>query len=122
LVALDRAANGHDRSALMEILRERAKFGVIRDDGEIQACAAIRPFGRGLVIGPVVARNDSCSPITRAGSSVAKQMSPRILQDGSPRAGQPRRLWDQDATSRGRVRAKQPTYHRNYALVSQALG
>src|SRR5918994_4745515 len=57
LVALDRAAYGHDRSALMQLLRERAKFAVIHDSSEIQAFAAIRPFGQGLVIGPVVARN-----------------------------------------------------------------
>jgi hypothetical protein len=57
LVALDRAAYGHDRSALMQLLRQRAKFAVIRDEGEIQAFGAIRPFGRGLVVGPLVARN-----------------------------------------------------------------
>ena len=59
LVALDRAAYGHDRSALMRLLRECAKFAVIRDQSSVQTFAAIRAFGRGLVIGPVVARNDT---------------------------------------------------------------
>jgi GNAT superfamily N-acetyltransferase len=58
LGVLDRESYGHDRSALMQVLRERAKFAVIRDEGEVQAFGVIRPFGRGLVIGPVVARND----------------------------------------------------------------
>jgi GNAT superfamily N-acetyltransferase len=56
--ALDRAAYGHDRSALLKLLGERAKFAVTHDEGIVQAFAAIREFGRGLVIGPVVARTD----------------------------------------------------------------
>ncbi|RWI08771.1 MAG: GNAT family N-acetyltransferase [Mesorhizobium sp.] len=58
LVTLDHIAYGHQRSALMRLLRERAKFAVIREENAVQAFAAIREFGRGLVIGPVVARND----------------------------------------------------------------
>jgi GNAT superfamily N-acetyltransferase len=46
IVALDRAAYGHDRSALMGLLRERAKFAVIREEGEVRAFGAIRAFGR----------------------------------------------------------------------------
>src|SRR5918994_7967158 len=53
LVALDHVAYGHERSALMRLLRERAKFAVIREENAVQAFAAIREFGRGLVIGPV---------------------------------------------------------------------
>jgi predicted GNAT family acetyltransferase len=97
LGALDREAFGHDRSALMKLLRERAKFAVIRDEGDTQAFSAIRPFGRGLVIGPVVARNgteakaliDFCSPIIRASSSVSIPTFRRILLNGSPGAGSP---------------------------------
>lgn len=57
LAMLDRAAFGHDRGALMQLLRKRAKFAVIRDEGDVQAFAALRAFGRDLVVGPVVARN-----------------------------------------------------------------
>lgn len=57
--ALDRLATGQDRSALMGLLDECARFAVIRAGDRVEAFAAIRPFGRGLVIGPVVARNDA---------------------------------------------------------------
>ncbi|MER8749181.1 GNAT family N-acetyltransferase [Mesorhizobium sp. M1050] len=53
--ALDRDAYGADREALIDALAERGQFAVIRRDGVIEAHAAIRPFGRGEVIGPVIA-------------------------------------------------------------------
>ena len=53
--ALDRDAYGADREALIHALAERGQFAVIRRNGAIEAYAAIRPFGRGEVIGPVIA-------------------------------------------------------------------
>ncbi|MBZ9737444.1 GNAT family N-acetyltransferase [Mesorhizobium sp. CA18] len=53
--ALDRDAYGADREALIDALAERGEFAVIRRKGIIAAYAAIRPFGRGEVIGPVIA-------------------------------------------------------------------
>lgn len=53
--ALDRDAYGADREALIDALAERGQFAVIRRNGLIEAYAAIRPFGRGEVIGPVIA-------------------------------------------------------------------
>jgi predicted N-acetyltransferase YhbS len=53
--ALDRNAYGADREALIDALAERGQFAVIRRNGAIEAYAAIRPFGRGEVIGPVIA-------------------------------------------------------------------
>ncbi|CAN7733568.1 GNAT family N-acetyltransferase [Mesorhizobium amorphae] len=53
--ALDRDAYGADREALIDALAERGQFAVIRHNGAIEAYAAIRPFGRGEVIGPVIA-------------------------------------------------------------------
>lgn len=53
--ALDRVAYGADREALIDALAERGQFAVIRRNGAIEAYAAIRPFGRGEVIGPVIA-------------------------------------------------------------------
>lgn len=53
--ALDRDAYGADREALIDALAERGQFTVIRRNGAIEAYAAIRPFGRGEVIGPVIA-------------------------------------------------------------------
>ena len=55
--ALDREAYGADREALIDALAERGQFAVIRRSGAIEAYAAIRPFGRGEVIGPVIAGN-----------------------------------------------------------------
>ncbi|TGQ04026.1 MULTISPECIES: GNAT family N-acetyltransferase [unclassified Mesorhizobium] len=55
--ALDRDAYGADREALIDALAERGQFAVIRRNGAIEAYAAIRPFGRGEVIGPVIAGN-----------------------------------------------------------------
>ncbi|AZO05056.1 MULTISPECIES: GNAT family N-acetyltransferase [unclassified Mesorhizobium] len=55
--ALDRDAYGADRETLIDALAERGQFAVIRRNGEIEAYAAIRPFGRGEVIGPVIAGN-----------------------------------------------------------------
>lgn len=133
LVALDRAANGHDRSALilMENLRERAKFAVIRDDGEIQAFAAIRSFGRGLVIGPVVARNASEAralidfllahhqgSFVRIDTDVSTDLSGWLTGRGLNHAGCGITMRRSGAARK----QSKPTYHRNYALVSQALG
>ncbi|MBZ9847735.1 GNAT family N-acetyltransferase [Mesorhizobium sp. CA14] len=53
--ALDRDAYGADREALIGVLAERGEFAVIRRDRAINAYAVIRPFGRGEVIGPVIA-------------------------------------------------------------------
>ncbi|APG87853.1 acetyltransferase, GNAT family (plasmid) [Sinorhizobium americanum CCGM7] len=131
LVALDRAAYGHDRSALMEILRERAKFAVIRGDGEIQAFAAIRSFGRGLVIGPVVARNNAEARaliefllahhqgrFVRIDTDVSTDLSGWLTGRGLDHVGGGIRMRRSEAA---RQEGK-PTDHRSYSLVSQALG
>ena len=55
--AMDREAYGAVREALIDALAERGEFAVIRRNGAIEAYAAIRPFGRGEVIGPVIAAN-----------------------------------------------------------------
>ncbi|RWC61886.1 GNAT family N-acetyltransferase [Mesorhizobium sp.] len=55
--AMDRDAYGADRETLIDVLAERGQFAVIRRNGDIEAYAAIRPFGRGEVIGPVIAGN-----------------------------------------------------------------
>ncbi|RCS22564.1 GNAT family N-acetyltransferase [Phyllobacterium salinisoli] len=57
IASLDRQAYGADRADLMRRLAEIGEFAVIRHDGQVSAFAAIRPFGRGEVIGPAVASN-----------------------------------------------------------------
>lgn len=53
--ALDSAAFAADRSALIDLLAEKGQLAVIRRKGAVAAYAACRAFGRGEVIGPVVA-------------------------------------------------------------------
>lgn len=55
IIALDRAAFGEDRSVLVQALRKVGRFAVIRRDGAVAAFACLRDFGRGKLIGPVVA-------------------------------------------------------------------
>jgi GNAT superfamily N-acetyltransferase len=55
LKTLDREAYGADRSGLIEALAERGEIAVVRKGDAIEAWAAIRAFGRGEVIGPVIA-------------------------------------------------------------------
>jgi len=53
--ALDRDAYGADRAALIDAMAQRGEFAVIRRNGAIEAYAASRAFGRGEVVGSVVA-------------------------------------------------------------------
>lgn len=58
LAALDRGAYGADRGKLLARLLELSSGRVLLRGGEIQAFALCRRFGRGHVIGPVVASDD----------------------------------------------------------------
>ncbi|WSG99397.1 GNAT family N-acetyltransferase (plasmid) [Rhizobium johnstonii] len=55
IVALDRLAFGADREGLLSYFAGIGAFAVIRRDGHVSGFACLRPFGRGEVIGPVVA-------------------------------------------------------------------
>ncbi|MBY5403113.1 GNAT family N-acetyltransferase (plasmid) [Rhizobium sp. Z1P35] len=55
IAALDRLAFGADREGLLSYFTKIGEFAVIRRDGRISGFACLRPFGRGEVIGPVVA-------------------------------------------------------------------
>lgn len=55
LAGLDAAAFGARRDALFEALARQGRFAVIRQNGAIAGFAALRAFGRGEVVGPVVA-------------------------------------------------------------------
>ena len=131
LVALDHVAYGHERSALMRLLRERAKFAVIREENAVQAFAAIREFGRGLVIGPVVARSDikakalidfllahHQSMFVRIDTDISTNLAEWLTSRGLTHVGggiTMRRVTDAQEDKRAAPR-------RIYALVSQALG
>lgn len=55
VAALDLEAQGMDRRPLLRLLTEAGRMVVLRDAGRSVGYAALRPFGRGEVIGPVVA-------------------------------------------------------------------
>lgn len=56
--ALDTRAFGTNRAKLLELLTEDAAICVLRRSGEIVGYSICREFGRGHVIGPIVATND----------------------------------------------------------------
>jgi GNAT superfamily N-acetyltransferase len=131
LVMLDRAAFGHDRSALMQLLRNQAKFAVIRDEGDVQAFAAIRAFGRGFVIGPVVARNRTEAQaliefllahhqgrFVRIDTGAVTNLGEWLVERGLACVGGGIAM---RRSAKGRA-ASEAGRHRPYALVSQALG
>lgn len=57
--ALDRQALGLDRRTLLHLLAETAQVATLREGGRIAGFGALRPFGRGEVIGPVIAENET---------------------------------------------------------------
>jgi GNAT superfamily N-acetyltransferase len=131
LVALDHVAYGHQRSALMRLLRERARFAVIREENEVQAFAAIREFGRGRVIGPVVARSDiearalidfllahHRGAFIRVDTDKSLDLSEWLASRGLAHVGGG--ITMRRVTDAGRDKRIAP--RRTYALVSQALG
>lgn len=58
LIDLDNVAFGADRSDLFAVLADKGRFAVVRVEGRIVAFAAVRPFGRGEVVGPVVGQGE----------------------------------------------------------------
>jgi len=57
IIELDRAAYGADRGSLMSHLASVGSLAVLERVGRPVGFSALRPFGRGEVIGPVVAAN-----------------------------------------------------------------
>ena len=55
IASLDKAAYGEDRIALLRALSEVGRFAVVRRNGTVEAFGCFRHFGRGGLIGPVVA-------------------------------------------------------------------
>lgn len=55
ILALDRQAFGADRGRLFERLLDQGEAVVTREGGRLTGFAICRPFGRGAVVGPVVA-------------------------------------------------------------------
>jgi GNAT superfamily N-acetyltransferase len=59
LVELDRVATGMERDWLIDALLQNGRVLIHREGGEIVAFAAVRRFGRGDLVGPIVARTET---------------------------------------------------------------
>lgn len=71
IMALDQTATGLDRSELLKHILQLGHGTVVTQNGEVTGFAICRPFGRGHVIGPVVALDQQdaialIAPIARA--------------------------------------------------------
>jgi GNAT superfamily N-acetyltransferase len=61
LVALDRAAFGADRSRILDAALPLCEGTVLERGGQVVAAALCRRFGRGRVVGPVLAEDDEAA-------------------------------------------------------------
>jgi len=67
LLRLDHAATGHDRAVAYQALLPVSRGQVLVRNGEIVAFSLCRPFGRGHVIGPIIAASeDDAIAVSRA--------------------------------------------------------
>lgn len=121
-------ATGLDRPALMNVLLEKGHGIVLDHDGTVEGVAIFRRFGRGYVIGPVVAADG-----TRARALIAQWLGSRSGEftrlDIDPESKLGPWLEELGIIEVGRVvtMARGPVPPRNgplrsYAIVSQALG
>lgn len=59
MLALDHAAYGADRAPIYALLGEVSEGTVLEREGRVAGFALCRRFGRGYVVGPIVARDDA---------------------------------------------------------------
>lgn len=128
LHALDRAASGMDRAALLDALFPIADVLVVVRGGSITGYACARRWGRGVVIGPVVAPDmaDAQALIATLGArhvgefvridvTLASGLSPWLESIGLPQVG------DVVSMSLGEAPRSDPGMTL-YALSNQSLG
>lgn len=128
LLQLDEAASGRPRRELLEALAGEVRFAVLEQGGRLTGYAASRPFGRGHVIGPVVAADaeQARSLIEAAGTDLVGAF---VRVDTSPELGMGPWLEARglahvsSATTMVRGAPPQPSSDaRIFALCSQSLG
>jgi GNAT superfamily N-acetyltransferase len=128
LADLDLSATGMERSALIAALLQVGRVLALREGGPIVAFAAIRPFGRGEVAGPVVARDvaeakrllgvlfgQRDGQFLRVDTTAETGLAPWLKDFGLSHVG------GGIAMRRGTA-APISTTHRSFALAAQALG
>lgn len=59
MLELDQAAYGADRAKIYDVLREFSKGTALERNGHLAGFALCRRFGRGHLVGPIVARDDA---------------------------------------------------------------
>lgn len=128
LAELDRRASGMSRRALVQALLEQGQGVVLQDHGEIIGFSTLRTFGRGELIGPVVAVDEKAARVliahwlaVCAGRFVRIDIPPEIgIANWLAAAG----LVRVDTGTRmicGTPAAGDGKFH-TYALAAQALG
>ncbi len=129
LAALDGQAYGGDRRALLGQVAANGQFAILRRSGAIVAFAAVRPFGRGQVIGPVVAPDEETArQLIRFIAASREGQFLRIDVPGDSGLSH----WLDGlgfthvgggmAMTRGASSSRQPPAARTFALASQAFG
>jgi ribosomal protein S18 acetylase RimI-like enzyme len=128
IAALDREASGGDRGRMLDALREAGRTVVLEEDGRIAGYAVCRPFGRGHIVGPVVAP-DADSAVALASPHVRAQAGTFLRLD-TPEGDGPLVAFAQSCglanvdlsvtMTRGEQPATGPA--RIFALANQALG
>jgi GNAT superfamily N-acetyltransferase len=128
IAALDRQATGGDRSALIVRLMIEGRLAVIRSGDNLVGYACLRRFGRGDVIGPVVAESaemaqrlisflitEARSGFLRVDTTEVAELAPWLTAQGLAPVG--------DGISMQRGGTPGPASHvRCFALAAQALG
>jgi GNAT superfamily N-acetyltransferase len=129
IARLDHAATGMERAALIAALLAMGEVAVLRDRARITAYAARRPFGRGDVVGPVVAEDAAAArrlisallagrrgTFARIDTAAESGLAPWLAGLGLPEAGSgiAMRLGPSSPPAAGGPRS--------FALASQALG
>ncbi|OAP44440.1 GNAT family N-acetyltransferase [Sinorhizobium americanum] len=129
ITALDGVAFGADRRDLIAYIAKVGEFAVIRRNDRIDGFAALRAFGRGNVIGPVVAANadDAKALITHF---IARRAGQFVRVDTTAETGLSPWLSDQGLIHvGGGIAMDRPALGRaadraafTFALANQALG
>lgn len=129
ILALDHAAYGADRGDLLRHLLADGEALVLRDHDGVSGFAIARRFGRGVVVGPIVAPNVEAAQrllaahfATRTGAFLRVDtptktgLGPWLAERGLAQTG------DGVAMLRGQTPERAASGPRTFALASQAFG
>ncbi|GJD65578.1 GNAT family N-acetyltransferase [Methylobacterium frigidaeris] len=86
VAALDREASGGDRSRMLDALRRAGRISVLDEGGRIAGYSVCRPFGRGHIVGPIVAA-DAASAVALASPHVRAHAGAFLRLDTPERNG-----------------------------------